>query len=138
MQQLQRNDKIQSKKQAADCPNLVKEYNRHMGGVDLTDSLVRRHEIAIKAKKWYFLIFYHLINVSLVNAWLLYKRVHAKRKQSTNILTSLDFRIEVAMGLSMSGLGVNKKLDRISNLERQLQHKNDVILLPYIPSPGIR
>lgn len=43
-------------------------------GMDLFDSLIRRHKIRLKSKKWYFRLFYHLIAADLVNAWLQYKR----------------------------------------------------------------
>uniref|UniRef100_A0A8D8VY63 PiggyBac transposable element-derived protein domain-containing protein n=1 Tax=Cacopsylla melanoneura TaxID=428564 RepID=A0A8D8VY63_9HEMI len=47
-----------------------------MGGVDLMDSLLARHRILLGSKKWYFKIFFHLIDMAMVNAWLLSRRVH--------------------------------------------------------------
>ncbi|XP_039954204.1 uncharacterized protein LOC120770686 [Bactrocera tryoni] len=35
-----------------DCPTIVKEYNRHMGGVDLLDGVIGRYHIRLKTKKW--------------------------------------------------------------------------------------
>ena len=58
------------------CPNLVQEYNRHMGGVDLLDSLLGYYRNKIKSKKWYHQIFFHLTDMVIVNArilWCKYK-----------------------------------------------------------------
>lgn len=32
---------------------IVQKYNRHMGGVDLLDSLMGRYKIKLKRRKWY-------------------------------------------------------------------------------------
>jgi len=58
------------------CPQVVTIYNRHMGGVDLLDSLIGLYRCRIRSKKWYHRIFLHLCDLTVVNAWLLYKRVH--------------------------------------------------------------
>ena len=42
-------------------PNVIKQYNKFMGGVDLIDSLLGRYKITLKSRKWYMRIFYHLI-----------------------------------------------------------------------------
>lgn len=83
------------------CPEIVTIYNKHMGGVDLFDSHIGRHKIRLRSKKWYFRLFYHLIDVALVNAWLLYKKIC----QVKNIkpLTQKKFRIEVAETLCKIG-----------------------------------
>lgn len=52
------------------CPDIVKEYNKQMSGVDLQDSLLGLYPIKMKSKKWYHRIFCHMLNVVEVNAWL--------------------------------------------------------------------
>jgi len=39
------------------CPNIVSAYNKHMGGVDLTDSLISRYRNKLWFKKWYHCLF---------------------------------------------------------------------------------
>ena len=58
----------------AACPKLVKFYNMHMGGVVRLDSILGYYRIRIRSKKWYHRIFFHLLDLSIVNAWLLWKR----------------------------------------------------------------
>jgi hypothetical protein len=66
------------KKVTIKCPN-VKHYYKHMGGVDLLDSLLGMHKNRMLSKKWYLRIFYHLLVVAAVYAWLLYSRVQGNK-----------------------------------------------------------
>ena len=54
------------------CPQVVQQYNKSMGGVDLVDMLLLLYKIPIKTKRWYQKIFWHLIDVAKINAWILY------------------------------------------------------------------
>lgn len=42
------------------------------------DSMIGWHKIIMRSKKWYIKIFYHLIDMSVVNAKILFKRVTGK------------------------------------------------------------
>jgi hypothetical protein len=70
-------------------PEIVKEYNTFMGGVDLHDMLVQLYRTNIKGHRFYLRIIFHLINMPCVNAWLLYRR-HCKQK-SEKYRPLLDF-----------------------------------------------
>jgi len=39
------------------CPNIVNVYNKHMGGVDLIDSLIGLYRVKIRSRKWYHRLF---------------------------------------------------------------------------------
>ncbi|KAJ8938650.1 hypothetical protein NQ314_011389 [Rhamnusium bicolor] len=67
---VKRYDKKEKKSIEIDCPFIVKEYNHHMGGVDLLDSNLGRLKI-LQSKKWYFRIFDHLLDLTVVNSWIL-------------------------------------------------------------------
>jgi len=55
-------------------PLCIAEYNKFMGGVDLSDMLIELYRIDIRGKKWYMRLFYYFLDLSVVNAWLLYRR----------------------------------------------------------------
>lgn len=55
--EVSRYDKAKKEKIGITCPFIVQEYNKHMGGVDLTDSFLGRNHITIRTKKWYLRIF---------------------------------------------------------------------------------
>lgn len=57
---IKRFDRKQKKYIEVECPYVITEYNRHMGGVDLLDSLMGRYKISLKSRKWYMRLFYHL------------------------------------------------------------------------------
>ena len=53
---------------------IVKEYNKHMEGVDLCDMFMALYRIKLRSTKYYMHIVYYSISVSVVNGWLLYRR----------------------------------------------------------------
>ncbi|CAF3757542.1 unnamed protein product [Rotaria socialis] len=78
-------------------PNVIKAYNEHMGGVDLVDMLISLYRINVRSKKYYIKIIFHLIDLSVVNAWLLYRRHCSQLKlPQKNVMFLLSFRINVA------------------------------------------
>ena len=73
------------------CPHLITVYNKNMGGVDRCDMLLALYRNAMKTKKWYKRIIFHLIDLCVVNAWTLFGGV---RKMSLH-----KFKLAVATGL---------------------------------------
>lgn len=61
-------DKKLKKHVEVDCPAIIKTYNKHIGGVDLLDELLGRHKIKTKSHKWYIRLFYHMLDVTIVNS----------------------------------------------------------------------
>lgn len=106
-----------------DCPEVVVKYNKHMGGVDLLDSHLGRHSIKIKSKKWYFRLFYHMLDLAIINAWILYKEVQLKQNPNAKVLNQKEFRIEISQCLC--GMGKNsQKRGRPSNeIQQQLEFR---------------
>lgn len=47
-----------------------------MGGVDLMDRMIAHYPHGFKSKKWYFRVFFHLLNMSIVNSWILYRKTY--------------------------------------------------------------
>lgn len=124
---VERYDKKQKKKVSVDSPAIIHEYNKHMGGVDLLDSLIGRHKIGIRSKKWYLRIFYHLIDLTIVNAWILYKRVIKskveKGKTKEKILNLWEFRINISECLCKHGTFKNKRGRPSNEIDNSLEVK---------------
>ncbi|XP_050546149.1 piggyBac transposable element-derived protein 3-like [Daktulosphaira vitifoliae] len=74
------------------CPKAIDTYNSYMGGVDLLDSMLGYYRISIKSKKYYIKIFFHVLDLCVVNAWLLYRRVHT----DNSYLPLVDFKLLVS------------------------------------------
>lgn len=74
-------------------PQAVIQYNRFMGGVDLSDRMIAHYPHAIKNKKFYLRIIFHFMNIAIINAWLLY------RKQKGPTTPLLEFKASIASTL---------------------------------------
>ena len=76
------------------CPQLVKDYNKHMGYVDKADMLKSLYEIDRKCRKWWHRIFWHFCDVTVTNAYILYSIRSEGAKLSLK-----NFRLAVVDGL---------------------------------------
>lgn len=133
-------DKAQKKNITLQCPNAIKQYNKHMGGVDLVDSFIGRYRIKMKSKKWYMRIFYHLLDVTIINSWLLYKRVLENKKEKP--VNLYDFRVELAETLCKKGLSMTKTKGRPSgsspNISKVLEARKRKFPRSHVPPKDIR
>lgn len=55
-------------------PYVISEYNRFMGGVDIMDRMIAHYPHGFKNRKWYLRIFFHFLNISIINSWILFKK----------------------------------------------------------------
>ncbi|KAJ8929756.1 hypothetical protein NQ314_017527 [Rhamnusium bicolor] len=85
------------------CPMMVKDYNENMGYVDKSDQIKSYYEIDRKSKRWWLRIFWHFIDLTIVNAFILF-RIQSEGKS----ITLKDFRTSVARGL----IGILKRQKR--------------------------
>ncbi|KAJ8930931.1 hypothetical protein NQ314_016230 [Rhamnusium bicolor] len=76
------------------CLMMVKDYNENMDYVDKSDQLKSYYEIDRKRKRWWLRIFWHFIDLTIVNAFILF-RIQSEGKS----ITLKDFRTSVARGL---------------------------------------
>ena len=73
-----------------------------MSGVDLSDMIISLYRTPLKSKRWYLALFGQLLDMSIVNAWLLYRK-------DTRLLGNgkskplCVFRSEIAFSLPCAG-----------------------------------
>lgn len=76
------------------CPQVVYDYNRHMGGVDLHDMLRQQYGIDRKSTKWWHRLFFGLFDMAIVNSFIMYYEHNPHEKKPI-----ADFRADVGLGL---------------------------------------
>ncbi|XP_039292535.1 piggyBac transposable element-derived protein 3-like [Nilaparvata lugens] len=112
---VKRFDQKEKKEISVPCPNVISIYNSHMGGVDLLDSLIGRYKIIMRSKKWYMRLFYHLLDLCVINSWLLYKQSRALKVSTCKELNLPEFRLQVGETLC--------KIDSITEKKEEDPHK---------------
>ncbi|KAJ8349302.1 hypothetical protein SKAU_G00244320 [Synaphobranchus kaupii] len=80
-------------------PVSVREYNKFMGGMDLSDALLKYYSIRRKTMKWYKALLFHFIDVAVVNGFLLHKELAAQKQRRP--LTHKHFRELLVEQLSL-------------------------------------
>ena len=81
-------------------PNIVKLYNKNMGGVDLADCLMSLYRIPVRSKKYYHKLIFNMIDMTINQAWLMYRRDYKKKKIPLEKRHSLlSFRMSLSESL---------------------------------------
>ena len=105
-----------------------------MGGVDLADMLISLYRTRINTKKrWYLKLIFHCIDISKINAWLLYRSHCTQFKMPKNKQLSLRrFISQVATALNLKDKDSGKKIGRP---KRSLSPANTLGRKPSNPKP---
>ena len=75
-------------------PVLITDYNAFMGGVDRMDQMITYYSAGRKTIKWYKRLFWRVVDMALVNSYILYNLCHRDKP-----LTQKQFRLELADAL---------------------------------------
>lgn len=96
----QRFDKNTRQKISIDRPEIVREYNTYMGGVDLMNQMVSYYRIFIRSKKWTLRMVTHFIDFAVINSWIEYKNDCEKSGlPKRQVMDLLAFRMQLAKEL---------------------------------------
>lgn len=93
IQTARRWSRAEKKKVDVPQPFLIRHYNRTMGGVDRMDQNIEKYRVGIRSKKWWWSIFIYCIDLSVQQAWHLYRQTETSAEKSLDLLA---FRRAVA------------------------------------------
>jgi hypothetical protein len=78
-------------------PFAIHEYNQYMNGLDRSDQMLTCHNVSRKCKRWWKTLFFHLIDIAIVNSFILFQRYRAENPDveafsRSNRYSIVDFR----------------------------------------------
>ena len=89
-------------------PVCVGRYNLHMGGVDRLDQLRSYYGVGRAGRKWWKYLFWGLINVGIINAYILWMAANRPLPANTRIFSLKSFKLKLIHDLC-DGRGVRKQ-----------------------------
>lgn len=95
-----------------DCPVMCSDYNKYMGFVDNADRLLSTYKIDRKSRKWWHRLFWHFIDVTVTNSFIIFTKVNAN-----NSMTLKRFRLRLVDQLVAHKIPTTKGRKRQSSLE---------------------
>ena len=87
---------------------VVQVYNQHMDGVDKGDMLRSLQEIDRKSKKYWYRLFYAMMEICLVNSYISYCELKGK-------VSFFDFKRRTTLGLFTCGKQIPNKRGRLKS-----------------------
>ncbi|GFQ72612.1 piggyBac transposable element-derived protein 3 [Trichonephila clavata] len=106
------------------CPKAVSDYNKNMGFVDHFDHLKSLYEIDRKSRKWWCRLFFHFLDMTVINAYILYNMLPNINADIKNVKT---FRMEVIRSLVVMGKEGTSKKRKLSSPVQMKAHKFNVL-----------
>lgn len=89
------------------CPQVVKDYNKFMGGVDHFDQLLECYNVSKKSRRWWVKLFYYLFDTAIVNSYIMH--CQERKRSNKKIIPQLQFRSILANELISDFQGKNKR-----------------------------
>ncbi|KAJ8883265.1 hypothetical protein PR048_015107 [Dryococelus australis] len=68
-------------------PTAVIDYNMKMRGVDVGDQILSKFHVMRRYSKAYKKIFFYVVDMMLLNSYILYKKLHGKKDRTLHAFT---------------------------------------------------
>ena len=100
--QVKRKKKINGERREVDVsqPKAISRYTQYMNAVDRSDQLLAVNSVSRKCYRWWKTLFFHLIDMAVVNGFILFKEHRAKFPDNEQLrrperYSTADFREEI-------------------------------------------
>ena len=68
-------------------PEVILDYNRAKGGIDLSDQMIAYYSPAQKSVKWYRKVLFECISMAVLNAWVFHNKFYNQQKMTLAAFT---------------------------------------------------
>jgi hypothetical protein len=82
-----------------------KEYTTYMRGIDVADQLRASYSCQVRSHKWWHRIFYFLLDMTIVNMYIMYLSILGRQRIRKVPITHLQFRTELCRALLQNWKG---------------------------------
>ena len=94
-------------------PEVIKDYNLHMGGVDKSDQLIGKYKVLRKTSKFWKTLLYHFLDIARVNSFIMFQEFRKlnpdiKELERPTKYSQLNFTVELI--IELAGLEPNMKV----------------------------
>jgi hypothetical protein len=79
-------------------PQIVADYNRHMGYVDKGDRMANSYSINRRTLKWTKKLFFHLFDLTILNAYILFSSLGGKKISHRDFRNTLLWNLLAQVG----------------------------------------
>lgn len=76
-------------------PNTIHYYNQTKYGVDVADQMAKKYSTKAASRRWPVQVFYNILDLAAINAWIIHKNVTGKNKPRFNFLLELADRLRL-------------------------------------------
>ncbi|CAF1417752.1 unnamed protein product [Rotaria sordida] len=108
--QLSRWSKEENKKIPIDTPQIIQIYNKNRGGVDKMNMLCSLHPIPFKSKKWYMPIAWRLIDMMVINSWIIWKYMSNTDDQNSRSTRLFYFKMAIANTMLRESRSIERRI----------------------------
>lgn len=74
-------------------PRTVNNYNKYMNAVDRSDQILATNNVLRKCMSWWKTLFFHLIDIAVVNSFILFKEHQAKFPDNEALCRKADYSL---------------------------------------------
>ena len=108
-------------------PEPVTKYNQFMGGVDKSDQFLSYHNILRRTVRYWKTLFYHMIDIAVVNSFILYNNIALISDCRT--VTENDFRDQLVLQLISKYGRVQQKVAQVGRprLQCRIHHGSTIV-----------
>lgn len=80
---------VKIKNDAKRVPETVAYYNKTKFGVDIVDQMARKYSVKAGSRRWPLQVFYNILDLAAINAWILYKETTGVKISRKNFIFQL-------------------------------------------------